>query len=588
MAEALFSFEPFEFNGIQGGYGTLEGYEKDNSGKGKQDHLFGIEDWEEFESLCSQYGLFQESIPDKRAHFSKAQQQQQQSPRSNHWALDELQFDTVSIPIQPIQESKKLEDFQAGIKEPLHEPNREKPYPFSLSSLELLNNYGGGVKKLKRENLSNISNEINAERQRLSTEEVMRVAGARYVEFSSQRGDDFTLHMHPFGFALMGLSQEETKDVELVHFLLSAAEKVGCQQFERASRFLTRCEWIASDTGNPVERIVFYFAKALREKIDRETGHFKGFKGNGRKDLIDLGFATNLASIACHQDLPFIQVTQFTGIQAIVEHVALSGKIHLVDLAIRSGVQWTVLMQALADRDESPVSLLKITAVTTMDKNHVEETGKRLESFAKSLNLPFSFNVVFVTEMKELKEELLAVEAEEVVAVYAPLVLRSMIPRPDYLDVLMRVIKKLSPSIMVVTEVEANHNSPSFVTRFIEALFFYSAFFHCLEVCMGSTTKSQYRMMTEAMFFGEGIRNMIAAEGEERVVRNVKMDVWRAFFSRFGMVEMEFSEASLYQASLIIKRFACGSCCSLEKDGKCLIVGWKGTPIHSLSAWKFT
>ncbi|RVW41605.1 DELLA protein GAI1 [Vitis vinifera] len=543
MAEALFSFEPFEFNGIQGGYGTLEGYEKDNSRKGKQDHLFGIEDWEEFESLCSQYGLFQESIPDKRAHFSKAQQQQQQSPRSNHWALDELQFDTVSTPIQPIQESKKLEDFQAGIKEPLHEPNREKPYPFSLSSLELLNNYGGGVKKLKRENLSNISNEINAERQRLSTEEVMRVAGARYVEFSSQRGDDFTLHMHAFGFALMGLSQEETKDVELVHFLLSAAEKVGCQQFERASRFLTRCEWIASDTGNPVERIVFYFAKALREKIDRETGHFKGFKGNGRKDLIDLGFATNLASIACHQDLPFIQVTQFTGIQAIVEHVALSGKIHLVDLAIRSGVQWTVLMQALADRDESPVSLLKITAVTTMDKNHVEETGKRLESFAKSLNLPFSFNVVFVTEMKELKEELLAVEAEEVVAVYAPLVLRSMIPRPDYLDVLMRVIKKLSPSIMVVTEVEANHNSPSFVTRFIEALFFYSAFFHCLEVCMGSTTKSQYRMMTEAMFFGEGIRNMIAAEGEERF---------------------------------------------LEKDGKCLIVGWKGTPIHSLSAWKFT
>ena len=574
MAEALFSFEQFE---IQGGYGLLEGYEKDISGgKGKQDHLFGMEDWEEFESLCSQYGLFQESLPEKRAQISKAQQQ---PLRSSCWTLDEVQFDTVSPRIQPIQDSKKIE-------EPIHEPNREKPYPFSLSSLELLNNYGGGLKKLKAENSSNVSSEVNVEPQRLSTEEIMRVAGARYMEFSSQRGDDFAFHRHPFGFALMGLSQEETKDVELVHLLLSAAEKVGCQQFEGASRLLTRCEWIASDTGNPVERVVFYFAKALREKIDRETGH--SIKGNGRKDLMSLGLGTNLASIAFHQELPFSQVTQFTGIQAILEHVGSSRQIHLIDLAIRSGVRWTALMQALSEQDNSPVSRLKLTAVTTIDKNEVEETGKRLQSFAESLNLPFSFKVVFVAELKDLKEEQLAVEEGEVVAVYAPVVLRSMISRPDHLDVLMRVIKKLSPSIMVVSEVEANHNSPSFVTRFIEALFFNSAIFDCLEVCMSNDTQIQNRLMTEAVLFGEGIRNMIAAEGEERIIRNVKMDVWRAFFSRFGMAEIEFSEASLYQASLIVKQFACASFCGVEKDGKCLIIEWKGTPIHSLSAWKFT
>lgn len=577
MAEALFSFEPFDFSGIQGGYAPLEGYEKDVAGKGKLDHLFGIEELEELESLCSQYGLLQESFPEKRAgHISMAQQLP--TPRSNCWALDELQFDAVPSPAQPIQESRRVEDFQVG--------NRERPYPFSLLSLELLNNYGGGVKKLKGENISNTTSEVNEERHSLSTEEIVRVAGARYMELTSQRGDDYTFKMHPFGFALMGLSQEETKDVELVHFLLSAAEKVDFQQFNLASRLLTRCEWIASGTGKPVERIVFYFARALREKIDRETGNFRGSKAR-RNDLVGLGITTNLASIVCHQELPFLQVTQFTGIQAISEHVALSGKIHLIDLAIRSGVQWTLLMQALADREECPVSLLKVTAVTTVNKNQVEETGKRLKSFAESLGLPFSFRVVFIAEMKELKEELLGVEAGEVVAVYAPLVLRSMISRPDYLDALMRVIKKLSPSIMVITEVEANHNSPSFVTRFIEALFFHSAFFDCFEVCMGGSANSQYRIMVEAMFFGEGIRNMIASDGEDRVVRSVKMDVWRAFFSRFGMVEMEFSEASLYQANLIVKQFASGSYCSLESDGKCITVGWKGTPLHSLSAWKF-
>ena len=41
------------------------------------------------------------------------------------------------------------------------------------------------------------------------------------------------------------------------------------------------------------------------------------------------------------------------------------------------------------------------------------------------------------------------------------------------------------------------------------------------------------------MYFGEGIRNSVASEGEERIIRSVKLDVWRAFFARFGMVETD-------------------------------------------------
>jgi hypothetical protein len=89
--------------------------------------------------------------------------------------------------------------------------------------------------------------------------------------------------------------------------------------------------------------------------------------------------------------------------------------------------------------------------------------------------------------------------------------------------------------------------------------------------------------MVEKMF-SEGIRNIVAAEGSERVTRNVKMDVWRAFFARFRMVEMSFSNSSLYQASLVAKNFGCTT---LDRTGKCLTVGWMGTPIHSISAWKF-
>ncbi len=87
--------------------------------------------------------------------------------------------------------------------------------------------------------------------------------------------------------------------------------------------------------------------------------------------------------------------------------------------------------------------------------------------------------------------------------------------------------------------------------------------------------------------FSDGIRNIVAVEGRERTSQSVKMDVWRAFFARFKMVEIGFSESSLYQASLLLKQVACWSSCTLDKNGKCLIVGLKGTPIHSVSVWKF-
>lgn len=96
-----------------------------------------------------------------------------------------------------------------------------------------------------------------------------------------------------------------------------------------------------------------------------------------------------------------------------------------------------------------------------------------------------------------------------------------------------------------------------------------------------------HRMILESEYFGEAIMNILAAEGEERKVRNVKIDVWRAFFARYGMVETELSMSSLYQANLVVQKFDCKSFCTLDMNAKSLIIGWKGTPICFLSVWKF-
>lgn len=49
------------------------------------------------------------------------------------------------------------------------------------------------------------------------------------------------------------------------------AEKVSNQQYDHTSRLLKQCDKMSCKTSNTVQRVVYYFAEALREKIERET-----------------------------------------------------------------------------------------------------------------------------------------------------------------------------------------------------------------------------------------------------------------------------------------------------------------------------
>ncbi|KAK7278174.1 hypothetical protein RJT34_23199 [Clitoria ternatea] len=484
--------------------------------------------------------------------------------------LKEFNLEPAMQPKQPFQETKQVP-------------------PSSLASLELLRNYGSRFKRLRKESVGNDTETCVSPQKKLSTEEIIRLAGARYIQHSAQWHDgSFRLPIYGYGLGGLCLTEEENRDVELAQFLLAAAERVGCQQHERACMLLNHFQWNYYG-ASPVQRVIFHFANALGERIRKVTEgriiSLKGCEKNKERELIErLVIDTNMAVI-CHQKIPFNQVMQFAGVQAIVEHVASHTKIHIINLDIGCGVLCTGLMQALAERQENkPVKLLKITAIGVPGKTELEETGKRLISFAESLNLPFLYKVVFVTDMIEIKVEQFELEDNEAVAVYSPYVLRTMVSNSDSLENLMRVIRKIRPSIMVVLELEANHNSPSFVNRFIEALFFYAAYFDCIETCINQDYEC--RMRIEAILC-EGIRNIVAMEDRERLVRNVKIDVWRRFFARYRMVEIAFSESSLYHANLVTEKFDSGKFCTMDKNGKSLIVGWKGTPIHSISAWKF-
>ncbi|XP_076897497.1 DELLA protein RGL1-like [Bidens hawaiensis] len=462
--------------------------------------------------------------------------------------------------------------------------------PFSIpefdeSSNSNSNSNSNSTSAYSEPNLPSILN--NAEK--LSTEEVIKLAAEMFILFSTERVDGYTMFMHPYGSSTVTrLSIDEIREVELVFWLLIAAEKISRKQFEIGSKFLARCGWVASDGRTPVERLVYYFCEALKKRIGKETGipvPTKLEKLEGLKNENPMALGTNPTFLECHQALPFSQVLQFCGIQAIIDQIGISSKVHLIDIHIRSGVQWTSMMQALVGRTPS-IKLLKLTAVATpLDVQNVEKTGKRLASFAKTLNLPFVFKILVLPDITEVKEEQFEVHDGEAVAVYCQIILRTMISRPKGLENLMRAIRKINPLVIVVGEVEANHNSTSFVNRFTETLFYHGAFFDCLEACM--SRDDAHRAILEGVHFADGMQNIVVNEGDERINRSVYLNTWRLFFARFGMVEIEFSDSCVYQANLVLQWFPCASSCTLEKNGKCLIVGWKGTPLHSLSTWKF-
>ncbi|XP_038900209.1 DELLA protein RGL2-like isoform X2 [Benincasa hispida] len=528
-----------------------------------------MEEFGDFNFLsANQSGFYQQDIP------KIGDQTNYQQPNSDCLIFDELLFGNDFTISELIQEKSKISENPVAYSISLN-PSKQVLNP-CLESLQLLNSYGTKVKRMKGTILNKRGGEASEENNTLSTEEILRVAGARYVHFFPEGYDDFYMLTHPCDFAISGLLEDEREDVELAHVLFAAAEKVGYQQFDRASWLLQRCEWTASAYGNAVQRLVFYFAKALRKRIERETGR-EAIKEQKEEEM-------NLEALKGCMKLPFQQVMHLTAVQAIFEHVKLINRIHLIDLEIRSGVHWSGFMQSLVDLKELPIKLLKITAVIS-DKCHLtEQVGKWLENVAESLNIPFSFKAILVSDMMEIKEELFETEDDEMVAIYCPLVLRNMISRPASLENLMRVIRNLNPSIMVVSEIEANYNLSSFVNRFIEALFFTASYFDCLKTCIEEDEDSRRKI--EALC-GKGIENIVASEGSDRVSRSVKIEVWRAFFARFRMEEIELSDSCLSQAKLVAKGFAYGNFCSLEKNEKCLIVGWKETPIISISAWQF-
>ncbi|KAI3470005.1 hypothetical protein Pfo_026668 [Paulownia fortunei] len=299
-----------------------------------------------------------------------------------------------------------------------------------IASFELLNKYGSQLKRFRNVKPNEQSPQTTcgtSGRQVPSAESISKLADMKLRKRS--HGIDGLLSLKE-PIETHQDNDYDVKEAELVLNLTLAAEKICNQDFNRAEKLLSSCHHVAVTSATPVQKVVHYFAEALRERIDIDKG------------LIDLERKTvqveecpnslHPANIASEVELPFSQISGSVATQVILDSVGSAERIHIIDFRVKSGSHWTMVMDAIANRENCPLDLLKITAVgTSIDM--LEETGRRLSSFAESMNLPFSFKIV-LSELEDLKTDFFELEAGDVVAVYLDMCLWSLLARPDSLE----------------------------------------------------------------------------------------------------------------------------------------------------------
>lgn len=108
-------------------------------------------------------------------------------------------------------------------------------------TLELVRSYWSVQKKPRREYQpeDNIGEANLVDKQKQSIEDIIRVAGIRFIQFQDLGENNFYVLTDPFGPSFSGLSEEVMKEVEITHLLLTADNKGGKWQFDRARRLVS-------------------------------------------------------------------------------------------------------------------------------------------------------------------------------------------------------------------------------------------------------------------------------------------------------------------------------------------------------------
>ncbi|KAE8818176.1 scarecrow-like protein 4 [Hordeum vulgare] len=357
-----------------------------------------------------------------------------------------------------------------------------------------------------------------------------------------------------------------------------------------AAAELAKVRAAATESGDPAERVAFYFSDALARRL--------ACRGAARAPLDTASSDARLASdevTLCYKTLndacPYSKFAHLTANQAILEATGAATKIHIVDFGIVHGIQWAALLQALATRPEGKPSRIRISGVPSpylgpQPAASLAATSARLRDFAQLLGVDFEF-VPLLRPVHELDLSDFSVEPDEVVAVNFMLQLYHLLGDSDEpVRRVLRLAKSLGPAVVTLGEYEVSLNRAGFVDRFASALSYYRCVFESLDVAMARD--SEDRLTLERCMFGERIRRAVGPpEGADRKDRMAGSGEWQALMEWCGFEPVRLSNYAESQAELLLWDYDSKYKYSLvELPPAFLSLAWDKRPLLTVSAWR--
>nr|XP_043630312.1 scarecrow-like protein 18 [Erigeron canadensis] len=392
--------------------------------------------------------------------------------------------------------------------------------------------------------------------------------------------------------------------IYLKQLLLTCAHSISRCDFSTANHLTTILSAKSSPIGDSSERLIHSFTKALTLRLhtiptNSSTTNYSTPTANYNNNMDNDDAIIQSSYLSLNQITPFIRFSHLTANQAILEAIDQSNHlqqhppydIHILDFDIMHGVQWPPLMQAIADRHD-PLPTLRITATGT-NLDILRKTGDRLSKFAHSLGLRFRFFPLLLPQsisstqtVDDVINHLSAVLLlpNEILAVNCVLYLHRLLIDRDKLCLLLRKIKSMNPKVVTLAENEANHNHPLFLSRFEEALHYYTAVFDSLEATL--PPNSRQRMEVEQVWFGREIGDIVAvAEGEKRRERHERFLSWEMMMRIAGFRNVALSPFALSQAKLLLRLHYPSEGYNLDVVNDSFFLGWQNQPLFSVSSW---
>lgn len=139
----------------------------------------------------------------------------------------------------------------------------------------------------------------------------------------------------------------------------------------------------------------------------------------------------------------------------------------------------------------------------------------------------------------------------------------------------MQWIRRLDPIEAVVAEVYWDINVGRFMPRFKKCLGHMLAFFHCHDDLAADQLKEI--LWYEDHHFGQVILNVVAGEGDQRVIHGESWPVTRDRFMQAGLKPIALSTEVLENIQQLAD--SCQRSCGVTvEDGACLVFSWKKHP----------